>query len=731
MEGTIGQTHLDYQQMGHIETSAIETHASFVEILQWRAQAQSERVAYAFTGLDDAPAQSMSYAQLDQRARALAVRLTERGLAGERVLLMCPPGRDYVAAFFGCLYAGAVAVPVYPPRPNRSLQRLVSIVEESGARAALTTISVRASILQGVNGVPQFEGVEWLAVEEESDGDAAGFIVPPTQAGQLAYLQYTSGSTSAPKGVMISHGNLIRNSALIHRSFATSAASRGVAWIPPYHDMGLVGALLQPLYAGFCATIMPPASFLQRPLRWLETISREGATISSGPNFAYDLCVRSVTPEQRNQLDLSRWSAALCGSEPVRAETLERFAEYFAPAGFRREAFFPCYGLAEATLLATSRMPSGRFTVRAFDTAALAAHNVHPAPKGTGRLLVSNGPVQVEQIEIVHPQTLQPCAPAEIGEVWIRDVSVAQGYWRREAETARSFRAQLADGTGPYLRTGDFGFLHEGELFVTGRMKELIILRGRNYYPQDIEPVAADSHPALQPGSVIAFGAERAGEERLVLVLELKRGARREPVEEITAAIRRAISEAFEIEADTIVLTPPLGVPKTSSGKLERQKCRQDYLNGTLRTVATAQQQRRAPTVLPKLSGTATQGVIEAWILARLAQVLEVEPASLDAGRPFSEFGLDSVMATGISGELENWLGRSLPATLLWDHPTAHALARHLAAPTPPVSAMHVPLTRVQPVRALPAVDLDDMQDDELAALLSRKLAAIREESLR
>ncbi|HEY0301868.1 MAG TPA: AMP-binding protein, partial [Rhizomicrobium sp.] len=571
------------------------------------------------------------------------------------------------------------AVPVYPPRPNRSLRRLETIAVESGARAALTTESVRASLHKGVLELEHLAELEWLLADDVGLADASA---APADAAPdaVAFLQYTSGSTASPKGVMVSHRNLMHNSALIQKTFRTSSESRSVLWLPPYHDMGLIGGILQAVYCGIPLTLMPPASFLQQPLRWLEMMSRERATHSAAPNFAYDLCLRSVTPEQRDTLDLGAWSVALCGSEPIRAETLERFAEFFAPAGFRREAFRPCFGLAEATLLVSARTAGRRLAMDAFDAAALAANTVLPATGPAVRRLVGAGAASVERVEIVDPKTRRICAANRIGEIWVRDPSVAQGYWNRPAETEHTFNARLADGGGPFMRTGDLGFLRDGELFVTGRLKELIILRGRNYYPQDLEAAASASHPALRPGSNAAFSIERNGEEHLVLVLELVRTHRDPPIDEVAAAVRRAIAEEFEIEVDTVVLVPPLGVPKTSSGKLERQGCRKAYEAGELRIAAVSQ---RARPLLRPVRGadclSLTPGTIQAWIVERLAAMLEMAPAEVDCHAPFSVFGLDSMKAVALSGDLETWLGRALPATLLWDYPTIDALSRHLA----------------------------------------------------
>ena len=703
-------------------------HATFIEVLRARARTQPTRVAYRFVRGTDAQVETWTYAQLDGRARALAARLRSQGLEGERVLLLCPPGLDYIGAFYGCLYAGVIAVPVYPPRRNRSLDRINAVAVESGARAALTTQDIFSAVHGGPLELPRLAALDWLLVD---DLPLQGPDVDPVDArpDDLAFLQYTSGSTASPKGVMVSHGNLIRNSDLMRKAFGTTAESRGVSWLPPYHDMGLIGAILQAAYVGLPLSMMAPVSFLQQPFRWLDMISREKATVSGAPNFAYELCVRSVTPEQRATLDLSHWVVAPCGSEPIRAETLEMFADYFAPAGFRRDAFHPCFGLAEATLMVTTRKRGDRFVVGDFDAAALARNQVAP---GGSRRLVGAGSVQVERVEIVHPATRHRCAPEEVGEIWVRDPSVAQGYWGRTAETEQTFQARLASGEGPFMRTGDLGFLREGELFVTGRLKELIILHGRNYYPQDLEAVASASHAALREGGHAAFSVERDGAERLVLVHELVRAQRDPPVEEIAAAIRKAIAEEFDIQVDTIVLVPPLAVPKTSSGKLERQGCRRAYETGELRITWTSQRAAPAPASPSRVAPLtvrrqASASEIRTWIAEQLSAMLDIERAEIDIGAPFSAFGLDSLKAVSLAGELETWLGRSLPPTLLWDYPTIDALATHLATPELNIRPAPRPSSRSFRRETMTEAQIDNLSEAELIALLASKVDAIGE----
>ena len=457
---------------------------SLVDLLRCRAAAGPESELFAFLpDGEDGPAATITRGELDRRARALAVRLRDLGVDSGRILLLYPPGLDFIAAFFGCLYAGVTAVPVHLPRLNRPMTRLRSIVVDSKPCAVLTSSSQAKDASRWEDSVPEMRDLHRLFADEAT-ADLAELAQrwkdPGATPDSLAFLQYTSGSTAAPKGVMITHGNLLENSARIHASFGSTPEARGVFWLPLFHDMGLIGGVIQTVYCGGSSTLFSPVSFLQRPIRWLQAISRTGAIISGGPNFAYDLCVEKTRPEQRAELDLSCWRVAFNGAEPVRSETLDRFADAFAPAGFRREMFLPCYGLAEATLLVAGG-PRGRLPVAlSVDADAVGRGKVMEAgPASPAKQLVSSGQVAAgHRVVVVDPVTRVLCDENRIGEIWVSGPSVALGYWGRPSETEELLRAMLRDGEGPFLRTGDLGFLKNDELFVTGRLKDLIILRG-------------------------------------------------------------------------------------------------------------------------------------------------------------------------------------------------------------------------------------------------------------
>ncbi len=675
---------------------------SLLDLLRTRAEEHPDKLAYRFIQDSDSDIITITYAELDRRARAIGAWLESFGAGGERALLLYPPGLDYIASFFGCLYAGVTAVPAYPPRLNRPVPRIQSIVDDSHASFALTTSTILHNIEQRFEHAPDLQVLHWLNTEQVPAGLEADWRHPKISSDTLAFLQYTSGSTSQPKGVMLSHGNLMHNLKAIRHGFQIDSNAVGVFWLPSYHDMGLIGGILEPMYLGGNSTLMSPVSFLQRPFRWLEAISRYKGTTSGAPNFAYDLCVDKITPEQIETLDLSSWTLAFCGAEPVRPETLERFARTFAQCGFRREVFYPCFGMAESTLLVSGG--EGPSTPRTFtiDRKSLERDRVVPASASdAGSLTMVNcGRSIIDQkIVIANPTTLEQCDSNEVGEIWVMGPSVAKGYWGLPDETRKTFQAYLADtGEGPFLRTGDLGFLQDGELFVTGRLKDLIIIHGSNHYPQDIELTVESSHTSLQPGAGAAFSVTEGGKEQLVIVQEVTRQNRQPDVNEVVSAIRQAVSEKHDLQVFAIVLVKPMSIPKTSSGKIQRRACKNAFLENTLELVG---EWRAGPlpsplTPLPKGEGNNSlppsgegQGMraeaIQSWLMTRIASMLEIDTRSIDPRQPFTYYGLGSVQAVSLTGDLEVFLGRTLSPTLAWDYPTIELLANYLANDSRPV----------------------------------------------
>jgi acyl-CoA synthetase (AMP-forming)/AMP-acid ligase II len=571
--------------------------SSLVALLRLRAERHGDRRAFTFLADGYTESAHVTYSELDQRARVLAAWLQASGTTGARALLLYPSGLDFVTAFFGCLYAGAVAVPTAPPhpaRPARSQPRLGAIARDAEADFVLTTTAIARARASLVSQAPELGRAAWLSTDEEVSAASEDWRQPKISGDTLAFLQYTSGSTAAPRGVMVSHANLLHNLRFGEQATVNDAETVSVSWLPVHHDMGLIEGLLGPIAGGYPAYLMPPGAFLQRPLRWLETISRVRATKSGGPNFAYDLCVRRTTPDQRRSLDLRSWCIAYNGAEPVRAETLHRFHAAFRSAGFRWQAFWPVYGLAEATLAVSSdRRGDGPHLVRVGGRALAVDRIVDGEGPDIVSLPACGRPPDDLAVVIADPATLERCAPDRVGEIWVAGPSVAQGYWRRPDLTVETFGARLADtGEGPYLRTGDLGFLRDGRLVVTGRLKDIIIVRGKKHYPHDLELTVETSHPSLRPGGCAAFAVDGPDEDALVVVAEIE--SRRAPdegdrclVEECIAAVRQALSEEHGLQAHAIVLIAAGSLPRTTSGKRQRLACRAAWRAGSLPVVST------------------------------------------------------------------------------------------------------------------------------------------------
>ena len=577
----------------HLSSSSALAN-SLIDVLAEHSRQQPNALAYTFLVDGETVGPQITYRELERRARAIGATLQQLGAAGERVMLLYPSGLEYVAAYMGCLYAGSVAVPMAPPHRKRSGERLQTVVADAQAAFALTTEALWPQVMQWQAHTPGLKTLYWLTTDTIDEAVEAAWEVPRLSPDTIAFLQYTSGSTSTPRGVMVSHGNLVHNEHMLQHAYEHTAETVCVSWLPLYHDMGLIGNVLQTLYVGGHCVLMTPAAFLQRPVRWLQAISAFNAHTSGGPNFAYDVCVQKITAEQRSALDLSRWRLAFSGAEPIRAQTLNRFADVFAPCGFRRETLYPAYGLAEATLMVSGGRKAAEPIVHTVQKTALAQHRVVSAQPddADAQTLVGCGQSRLgQQVRIVDPVTCQPCNPGQVGEIWVAGPSVTQGYWNHPEATAQTFQAQLANtGEGPFLRTGDLGCLCDGELFVTGRLKDMMIIRGSNHYPQDIEGTVEQSHVALRPGYGAAFSVEVEGEERLVVVQELERSYRCTPlskggVREVMTAIRQAIAEVHGLQVHAVLLLRAGSVPKTTSGKIQRQACKIGFLTRSLNVI--------------------------------------------------------------------------------------------------------------------------------------------------
>nr|VFK30337.1 MAG: Acyl-CoA synthetase (AMP-forming)/AMP-acid ligase II [Candidatus Kentron sp. MB]VFK34136.1 MAG: Acyl-CoA synthetase (AMP-forming)/AMP-acid ligase II [Candidatus Kentron sp. MB]VFK76583.1 MAG: Acyl-CoA synthetase (AMP-forming)/AMP-acid ligase II [Candidatus Kentron sp. MB] len=678
---------------------------TLVELLGYRAQTQPHKTAYTFLKNGEIEGANLTYAQLDQRARAIAVKLQGIAIPGERALLLYPAGLEFITAFLGCLYAGVVAVPAHLPPRNRVDRRLQAIANDAQTNVVLTTNEVLSQLNTRLTKMPELRGLHWLTTDDsvpEVASMASDWQMPDVHGDTLAFLQYTSGSTGIPKGVMVSHGNLLNTLKDLDLGGRHTPHSVMVTWLPMFHDLGLIYGVLQPLYNGFLCYLMAPTAFLQKPIRWLQAISRYKATHSSAPNFAYELCLQRIKPQQYTNLDLSHLHVLSNGAEPVHANTLKRFAKAFKACGFDPIAYCPSYGLAETTLKVSVVRCWEPVVYLELQKEALARSRVlvkedienevigDKVIEDSFQTVVGCGCSEIgARIVIVNPETLTSCDANEIGEIWVSGKNVAQGYWNRPEETEQTFKAHLNDtGEGPFLRTGDLGFLKDGELFVTGRLKDIIIIHGQNHYPQDIEFTVQNSHPALATGSCGVFSVEEKGEEKLVIFQEVQRASlQRLNTEAVMDAIHRIVSEQHQLTVHAILLLKPGRLLKTSSGKVQRAACRKQFLAGNPESIAKWQQPdgkeitpfKAAPSKSRPASTDAMDRSIQRWLIHKIAESTNTPLEEIDTQHNFTYYGLDSIAAIELSEELGKWLGQSLSPTVCHDHPTIDDLVRYLA----------------------------------------------------
>lgn len=588
--------------------------STIVDVLLDQSKNQPHQTAYTFLADGEHESGSITYQNLDFQARAIAVQLLTKVKPGDRALLIYPytSGLEFIASFLGCLYAGVIAVTDYPRQHIKSLSQYQDRIVDCQAAIALTTQEfadrVKGQLLSNPGMAMKLKALPWIASDRVNLDLAKQWQMPDISGETLAFLQYTSGSTGQPKGVMITHGNVLHNSQVIYKSFGHHDQTKILMWLPMFHDMGLIGGVMQPLFAGLPAVLMSPIALAQKPLLWLQALSKYQITTSGGPNFAYDLLCQKVTEEQRASLDLSHWEVAFTGAEPVRAETLERFSKLYQPCGFKKEAFYPCYGMAEATLFITGVDATEYPTITYLDKKALTEDQVievtseHPHAKST----VSCGHTWLgDEMIIVDPETKFKCPPDKVGEIWAKGAGIAKGYFQREEHSAETFQATLADNPNKtYLRTGDLGFIKDGELYITGRIKDMMILWGRNHYPQHIEETVESCHPSLRPNHGAAFSVDVNGEEQLVIAHEINRTDLRElNAEEVIGAIRLAVGEQNMANVFAVALLKTGSIPKTSSGKIQRRACQSMFLDGSLNTVAQWQQSEITETDITDLAG--------------------------------------------------------------------------------------------------------------------------------
>ncbi len=705
-----------------IEEKQKSESSSFVDILRDRAEKIPDQLAFVYLNFngDAEPGESrITYRELDEKAQAIAATFQTHHAFGERAMLLYPPGLEYIAAYMGCLYAGVIAVPAYPPTASIHMQRLDLIAEDSQSTFALSISPIVSLLLPKIKPDSVLHTLNWISTDELDNQQE--FCLKPDSINRdtTAFLQYTSGSTSVPKGVIVSHGNLLENLFLIDKYYAHHKNSQGVIWLPPYHDMGLIGGILQPIYAGFPCTLMSPVDFIQKPYRWLRAVSDYGGTTSGGINFAFDLCLRKISDEQVKSLNLETWDLAFIGADFINPDTLTQFAEKFSPRGFNYEAFYPCYGLAESTLFVSGGNKFHDPIFGCFDQTRLKQRKIQPLnnedPKS--QKLVSCGqPLQDVRIRIVDPESKTICPPDQAGEIWVSSDSVAKGYWNWIKEkSAEVFQAFTSCGQGPFLRTGDLGFFHQKELFITGRIKNLIIINGKNYYSQDIERSAEQSHEALRAGFGAAFSVTDQGEKQLIVVMEVNRQHLRKlkGIEVANEMFRSVLKEHF-IKLTEVVLIKTGSIPKTSSGKIQNFRCREQYLNSELNVVYSHsfdhspepstnssieiendQTGRELPKVFKEKSNqnlnvfenvskkeqqliTELLGQLQQDCLLAVAELLRLQVSEIDLESELVEIGLGSVDVVELANRISSAFHIDVVPNLIYQFPSIRLFSEYL-----------------------------------------------------
>lgn len=640
---------------------------NLIDLLLLRTKTHPDRIAYYFLEDGVNEKETLSFRQLEIRVKACATRLQEMDCKkGDTIVLLFPTGIDFIVAFFASIFAGGIAVPAYAPRRNRNNERFWSIMNDSESKIIITTEQILKDINRHFKDDKGFENVEFLTVESIDKEYAKKWRKPEIVTDDLATLQYTSGSTGWPKGVMVSHSNILHNAEAVKRSFGFNDSTIGVNWLPNFHDMGLFGALMQVPYSGYCNVIISPAEFVKTPANWLKAITKYKGTTAGGPNFTYEYCIERLTEEDKKEIDLSSITTMYCGAEPIRRDTFKRFAKAFKDYNFMERQFYPCYGLAESVLIVTG----GDFTkepvyLRANADLIESENKIEVDPDSENVVdYVGCGHPWIDgKVYIVDPFTKEICVKGKIGEIWTSGPSVCQGYYNKEEETKEVFRAYTSDtNEGPFMRTGDLGFIHDGQLYVTGRLKDMIIIRGQNYYPQDIEKVIEESHVALRQYGNAVFSVEAAGEERLVVVQEIERTYMRNlNGEEVYAAIRDAVAGEFDLSVHHIVLIRTGSILKTTSGKIQRRASKKAYLENNLTIVASSEldisDEYRVVSFDP------AKDTIEQWLIRWISRKTNINTSDIDPEKSILSYGLDSIAMVELEREVNKQFGIEIELT--------------------------------------------------------------------
>jgi acyl-CoA synthetase (AMP-forming)/AMP-acid ligase II/acyl carrier protein len=710
--------------------------STMVQLLRWRATHQPERVGYRYLRDGETDTDDLTYGELDRHCRAVAAWLQARSSHGDRVLMMFEEGHDYLHALYGCMYAKVLAVPVHPPDParlHRTLPRLKNIAADAGVSLVLTTRDIAQAAQEAFADTPALAEAQWLCLDELDLSTADAWVDPEATADDIAYLQYTSGSTALPKGVMVSHHNLMHQLTDFDVGYEHGPDSVMVSWLPSTHDLGLVYGRFMPLFIGFVCVYMSPVHFMQRPVRWMQALSRFGGTHSPAPNFGFELAARRSSPEERAALDLSSVKVLLNGGEPIRKESEDAFIEAFAPHGLRRSAVTHAMGMSESTAKIVTE-PIDRYPARFVHVDATAYENhevvqVDPSHPNA-RTVASNGVTVLDtEVAIVDPDTRQRLGQGRVGELWVKGTTVARGYYGNPEATASTFQAHTSEGDGPFLRTGDMAFLLDDELYLSGRLKDVIIIRGQNHHPQDIEWTVGTVHPALRPNCAAAFSVPTDLGEQLVLVTEVYRHKVDDP-EEVFAAIRQAIAE-HGLAARSLVLMSPRTLPKTSSGKIQRAKAKRLFQAGEIDTLfrwdAAQGSEEEAPSsegLLEQLQAAPARrrvAVMVDHLSGLAANLLGLDLDDIEPDRPLQELGIDSVTAVEMVERVGRAVGQNIPGTLLFDYPTIEAISGFIVdellgdLQQPAVTATEAPM-------ATAAADVAKMSDAEVEAALLAEL---------
>lgn len=662
---------------------------SITDILRERARLTPDLVAYHFLRDGEDDVETITYRELDRSAIRIAQNLRDANVQGERALMLFQPGLEFIKALYGCLYAGIIAIPAYPPRKNRSIDRIKSIIDDSGAITVVSVMDIYRSCERSFAEIKELKEMKWVLVDAlnpyKTNLQDAVFL---PQATDVALFQYTSGSTGIPKGVMVTNQNMMRNAEFIRTSFNLTPKSVSVSWLPSFHDMGLIDGVIEPLYTGFTGVIIPPVAFIQKPVRWLKAITKYKGTHGGAPNFAFDLCINNVSLEEKQGIDLSTMRSMYSGAEPIRKATLEQFINAYTPYGLNPKAIYPCYGMAETTLI-ISGVPEGRGPVYLNVSANALAKNqivqVDEMDPDSYWLVGVGHPWLDTDVKIVDPETLLACPDDIVGEIWVSGSIVTAGYWNQHKLTQEIYAAHIVgDKTKGYLRTGDLGFYHLGELYITGRVKDIIIIHGRNYYPQDIEFMVETCHPDLRLAASAAFSVEVNGEEKLVIVAEVQRTAIRNlDVETVCNAIRQVIAEEMEQEVYAIQLLRTASILKTSSGKIQRKACRDAFLNRTLDVVGESiidiplfSKTRLTNDCRPEIEPSSVQTWLMAWICIKLGVSFEI----IDVSKILSQYGLDSMKAIQLQQDILLKYAVDVPPYLLFEKLTLIDLSEKIVS---------------------------------------------------